>query len=898
MKGIKSGLKLGASAIALYMIAAPALAQESEVEAVTVTGIRGSMRDSLQAKRNSPLTIEAISSKDIGQLPDVTIAEELNRLPGMNTTRDRGHASQAAVRGLGPRLVLGLVNGREVASSEPDQNVRWEIYPSEVVSSALVYKSQSADIISGGIAATIDIQTVQPLDYEGPSLTLRAGPQYNDGADKLPHYDPWGLRASGAWIGHLSDTFAVALSASFQREKNGYPSFQGWGYNLANGGTAGDVTGDAVPDSTPWGAQSEVKEIQQDRTAIMGAAQWRPTASLEFKFDALYSAYDISEDQFQAWYGRNGSTGDYTSPQPGVPFACYGATSWAYNCPGGNVTVDNGVIAGGALGGSYVSVSNVIADYSEEHSLFVTGLNGKWTSGDWIASLDVSHSNAERTNRWQSLITEVYPPSMLFNWGRGQPFVEFYNETSAPFTTPYNPADTTIQTLQSYTPGQSAGPEHTKDRITAGQFDATRAVSESFITALSFGGRIADREKQHRYFFWYECPGGGASITNTCGSSYTLPSAQLENFNMPGFNVPPMLYGDFGTLASAAFTNYSNGEFSMPAGAEQLVQHWNVGEKVYEGYVKAEFGGNLGSIPFTGAVGVRLAKVDTTSSGYSNGAPITVKHDYTDVLPSLNVNFNVTEDQIVRLGAAIAVARPPLDELRTGFSLSTAPPFTGSGGNPQLDPYKATQLDLGYEWYFHEESLLAVALFYKKLDSFIGYGSSTQVIGGTTYTMFQPVNGNGGELTGLEATFQTPFYFLPEFFENFGVYANYAFVNSTVHEFAPATNPMEGSGLAKHTAELDLWYSHEGLEARVAYKVHSPFTVIAGWNSQTLTRIGWEHTLDASVSYQWDEHFGVRLQGRNLTDSVSRTYWDNNPTELARYDTFGRSFLVDVTYRN
>jgi hypothetical protein len=88
-----------------------------------VTGIRGSLRDALEVKRNSDLVVDAISADNIGQLPDVTIAESINRLPGVNATRDRGNDGQAVVCGLGARLVLGTVNGR-VASSEPDRNVR------------------------------------------------------------------------------------------------------------------------------------------------------------------------------------------------------------------------------------------------------------------------------------------------------------------------------------------------------------------------------------------------------------------------------------------------------------------------------------------------------------------------------------------------------------------------------------------------------------------------------------------------------------------------------------------------------------------------------------------------------------------------------------------------------
>jgi TonB-dependent receptor len=206
------------------------MAQES-LETVTVTGFRTSLRDSLEIKQKSALITENISTKDIGQLPDVTIGEELNRLPSVNTQRDRGNASQVAIRGLGPRFVFGLVNGREVASSEPTQNVRYESYPSEILSGAQVYKTQDASLIGGGIAATIDIRTTAPLDYTGPVFQFRGGTTYNTEAAKLPHYDPLGFRGSVGLNYHITDDFAFSLAGSVQRQKNGYPNLSFWTEN-------------------------------------------------------------------------------------------------------------------------------------------------------------------------------------------------------------------------------------------------------------------------------------------------------------------------------------------------------------------------------------------------------------------------------------------------------------------------------------------------------------------------------------------------------------------------------------------------------------------------------------------------------------------------------------------
>ncbi len=185
VKSLQRALLCGASAIVVYSavpVGAFAQTDESAVETVIVTGIRESLRDSLIMKQNSALITENISTKDIGQLPDITIGEELNRLPGVNTQRDRGNASQVAIRGLGPRFVFGLVNGREVASSEPTQNVRYESYPSEILAGAQVYKTQDASLIGGGIGADLSKArllrgpTTQPVQ-PGPPKRWASPPQ-------------------------------------------------------------------------------------------------------------------------------------------------------------------------------------------------------------------------------------------------------------------------------------------------------------------------------------------------------------------------------------------------------------------------------------------------------------------------------------------------------------------------------------------------------------------------------------------------------------------------------------------------------------------------------------------------------------------------------------------------
>ncbi|MES1156163.1 MAG: TonB-dependent receptor [Alphaproteobacteria bacterium] len=895
----------GVSSLAIYGLGITAAAAQqasdnSSSDTIVVTGIRESMRNSIAVKRNSDLVTDNISTEDIGQLPDVTIAEELNRLPGVNTTRDRGNASQAAVRGLGPRLVFGLVNGREVASSEPSQSLRWEIYPSEVLSGAQVYKSQDASLIPGGIAATIDIRTIHPLEYHGAKFNVQAGPTYNQQGSYLPDYSPWGYRASAAYIAHLSSDFAVAIAASSQREKNGFPNFHTFGWNDPTGaGTSpGDLNGDGTPDATTWGLVNEVKEVVQDRDAIMAAAGWQPTDHLTVNFDSLYSKYTIDEHTAQTWYGNN-ITGNWAN-----------GNSLEYNAPGNSYQIVNGSVVAAHLacadpaGSNYWQCPNYqsnLAHYSEQHKLTVLGLNAKWTDDNWDASLDLSHSEANRVNNWQNIAFEtVYAPELDFNLTHGQTPSASMPGFNALADVAVRPG-TVPGPFFSNRDGQ-AGPAYTDDAISAIRLDATRHLHNSFFSAIDFGVRSSDREKKYHDYLYNLC--AGSTTSGSCDANaqvVDLSNDGVSTFFVHGYSAPPVLWGNWEHLWSIAYP--ANG---VPANSEEVRNRTDTEEKSNEAYVKVDFE-TQGAVPVTGNFGVHVADVDTTAKGFSSDGgvltPVSIKNSYTDWLPSLNLNFHLSDDTLFRVGVSQAISRPPLDALVASFTLNpiiSGQPPTASGGNPTLMPYKADQLDLSYEWYFHEESMFAVAAYYKHLENFIGAGSNAQTINGVQYIVTNESNGKGGDIEGLELTYQTRFYFLPGILQDFGIYANYAYVHSDIKEFAPATNPYSMVGLVKNTAELDLSYNHGPFEARLAYKYHSPFTVAPTWVGTTLAQIDAERTLDASLSYDLNDHISFRFQAHNITDEPAITTTDNNIENLGGggnttgYDIFGRSFLFDV----
>ena len=875
-------LRSAIATCASVLIALPLFAQDDDqrdtsqtdagaYDEIVVKGLRNSLADALQTKRQSTLVVEAISSENIGQLPDITIAESLVRLPGINGARDRGNESQAVVRGMGPRLVLGLVNGREVASSEPDRNIRWEIYPSEIVSSLQVYKSQSADLVSGGVAGTVDLRTISPLDYTGESLVVRAGPTYYEAAADIPDYSAWGFRGSASLVGKLSPSLGGSVAITVQDQQNGFPSLQGWGYNDDTiGGQPGDVNGDGTPDYTPWGAQTEIKKLDQSRQGVAGSLQWRPSESLELKYDAVWSSVDIAEEQDQTWFSRNGTWGNWD-----------GGNNGSYNAPGASYDFIGRDIVAATV--EFGSVTNVIAQYDEDKSTFSTGLNGKLIGEVWSLELDGSYSEAERENTWAAVMTELYPQFTSFEMRDGMdPSVVVSDDT----------ADTANQFAPDWLAGVHDGPEKVDDNLYAFRADLSRELGsgESLLNGFSTGVRYATREKKHRRSSWNQfAPAGGVLI----------PADMLNSYAVKAFSAPRVLTGDF-----AALSEFVYGGFSDPGNSEVLDDRWEVDEDVIEVYAKLDFASDAFGMPMEGNFGARLVDVDTASFGFESvgGGPltgITVGHDYSEVLPSLNLNFFPNDELVLRFGVARVMARPPLAELRAGRSrddpATTPPPLTASGGNPELDPFLAWQADLSTEWYFADEALVAVALYYKDVDSHIGYSTVPITIDGDIYALSGPANGDGGHIQGAEITFQTPFSFVPAL-SNFGVYSNYAYVDSNIQEFYPPGNPLTGSGLARHTGTFDLWYSGEKFEARLGYKYHSEYSLIFGWTGSDVRTLLPESILGLSMSYQVTEQLGIRAQANNLTNETLRIYRDNNPHRLGRFDEYGPSYLVDFTY--
>lgn len=178
---------------------------KTESGEIIVTGLRYGLAKALDTKRDEISIVEAVSAEDIGKLPDVSIAEAISRLPGLTTQRINGRAQVISIRGMAPDFSTTLLNGRAQASSGDNRGVEFDQYPSELLSSVVIYKTPDASIAGMGLSGTADMRTVRPLAYGKRALAMNLRGELNSGGRLNSDVRHYGYRASASYIDQNQD---------------------------------------------------------------------------------------------------------------------------------------------------------------------------------------------------------------------------------------------------------------------------------------------------------------------------------------------------------------------------------------------------------------------------------------------------------------------------------------------------------------------------------------------------------------------------------------------------------------------------------------------------------------------------------------------------------------------
>lgn len=881
--------------------------QEEQIEVIEVKGFAASLGKALRKKRFADSVVEVISSDDLGVLPDVSITDSLVRLPGIAASRDRGNASRISIRGMGPRLSIATMNGREIVSAEPSRDVRFEQFPAELIDSVEVYKSPLASKVEGGISGLVNMNFVSPLSKEGRSIALTGHIMHNDLASDLPDTDGNGYKTSFSYIDQFSDTLGIAIGLTYQDQPSLERGVESWDYNNAD--NRGDINGNGVAEHAPWGVMAKSKRGNNERIGGLAIVEWRPTDNLTMKGDLFYSQFDIEERDDQMGPGDLGNWWDADAPEGGWGADAYRNGSYKI-IP--HADGSEQLVAGSQWGG--LDVSN--PTWFQTNEMLSTGLKTIYVADEWKVTADVGYSKASIESVWVDVdpiyVGDAYELGFNVEGTDAAEIIVHNGDISNPDNYSlgavseawYEADDGSWYSVNEYTPAvmNGEGDKILTDEMYNINIDLERDVEWGIFETVSFGGRYTDRTKENDQILdWERLAIEDHGLTDY-GMSYDIGG---------GYNVPEIYtFKNWTQVANAAFGGYTNpGDRSN----KDDLASWKLKETNSAAYVMLNMVGEIGDIPFTGNIGIRYAKTEVQSIGHEQGTewvqdgdgnwylpgptPITVDHDYDEWLPSLNMVFNITDESQIRLGLARTMARPPLLEMRTGFSLDkTALPPTANGGNPTLDPYIANQLDLGYEYFWGDNAAATVNFFYKDLESHIGLSSGTVTFDGVDYAFTGPVNGDGGTIQGFELLYQQAFDMLPAPFDGLGVYANYSYTDSDVMEFKPENNPYVLGGLSEDIASLTLWYDKDGFDARISYNYRSEYTGINSWIPSNVNLNAAETTVDASIGYQVTENLRLTLQGQNLTNEASVSYWDNDYSKPAKNVEWGRRVLVGFQF--
>lgn len=840
---------------------------EAPIQTVQVTGIRRAIEDAIAVKRDATGIVEAISAEDIGKLPDVSIAESLARLPGLSAQRVNGQAQQISIRGTSGDLSTALLNGREQVSTSANRTVEYDQYPSELINAVTVYKTSDAGVVGQGLSGTVDLQTIKPLSLRERTISVNVRGEKNSKGEISAGSPDKGSRISASYVDQFANrTIGVAIGYARQDKPNVSETFETWDWVDAT------VGGQTV--KVPKGIKAIATTGDQVRDGLMGVLEYRPNRNFTSTIDAYHSRFDQEEI-------RRGME---------IPLKDDGTVSFA------NPTIVNGVMRAGVAN----NVNPVVRNnrMQRDDKLTAIGWNNRFTSGDWVGVIDLSHSKADHREELVEINAgRATRQTLGFDYAGGA--IPALNLSGS-----YNsPADIAIG--GQFGEGYVNAP-HLTDKLNSARASVEYKFAQGPFNSVEVGFNVSKRskEKQHLETGFSKIGAGtfAASVINGTQNIYALPDTLSWDINA-------VLAQNFGPYTPAIL---------VPWGA---TKNWTIDEKVKTGYVKLNIDTELMAMPLRGNVGVQVVKTDQSSTAntlrawpFADLVPLTDGKSYTDYLPSLNLAWSLPDQQVIRFGAGKTLARAKLNELNAALEVgltqqSTGTPW-GNGGNAQLDPWRASQVDLSYEKYFGNKGYVSVAGFYKDLKSYI-YNvtvprdfSEYRLVGATSDigTMTQPMNGEGGRLSGLELAVSTPLDMFHPMLSGFGVTANASFTSSQItivdQRFGGLDIPLPG--LSKRVFNLTGYYEKDGFSARVSQRRRSDFVGEIGGigGASELTYVKADKVVDLQLGYDFASVKGlsVLFQVNNLTDTDFQTYAGTKDRPRG-YTKYGRQMLLGLNYK-
>ena len=879
---------LTVSATALT-IAPVSLAQDNEsstetLEEIVVVGIRGSLQASAEMKRSDDRIVDVIVAEDIGKLPDNNVAEALQRVTGVSINRDFGVGSEVSIRGLPQNRVE--LNGR-TTMGDGRNGINFQDFPTSFLSSVSVVKSPTPEMIEGALGGTISLNTARPLDLDEPRMAVNVETEY---ADKADHWAPIvNAHFGNKWESDQSGTFGVLGMLSYQDRRLRRDTYQSSLFVFDNI----DVNLDRMVDindaakNTPSGqyvvpVEPKIEPWTEDRerTGLNLMFQWAPESGR----GNYYVDLNATE--------RDGGQEAYSILSVvGRPVA----TPATYED-------DNGALNNYRLEGNHFAIPKTWSQFRVTDS-YSRAIGGEWDFTDNLTvSGEYSFAQSDSSN-----------PKSEFNWRAIDPVLEAANPSGS------NERWTEVTMINSPTRAPSVIYDdgeiytqtdyyafrefrHITDDIDNEEdalrldFDYTQPFGWEWATSLKAGFRTTGRE--------YERSRAEVRVKDIHKDMYDSEGNRTIVWmndvirDYPGTIITPDVHSDLfehagihGTNQLAPFTVYdarllrdTEKTFAMTQELLAGSNYNNPGNS--DGYIKPTGGlsdslrdlkssfalieedtsalylqANLDFDQTSIVLGGRYVETEITSHAYDQSGTSIVSdtNTYGDFLPSFNARIELTENTLMRFSAAKVMRRPNFSELSPTFQYNSDR-VLADRGNPELDPYRATQFDVAFERYFGVGNMISATAFYKDVASFLkstsfcayqpealatqnttiynnicirpeATGDSTNYVFASSQEEFDGflaagrngiltttvTNGSSGTVQGFELAWVHSFDYLPGLWSGLGINANYTFSDSEDPDGVPLAD------ISENTYNAQIFWEYGDLGVRLAYSSRDRF---------------------------------------------------------------------------
>ncbi|AVJ34546.1 TonB-dependent receptor [Stenotrophomonas sp. MYb57] len=873
------------SCIAFSAHAQQAAPTATDLDTVTVTGIRGSMEKSLDTKREANARVEVVTAEDVGKLPAHNVADTLQRLPGVNissSSADEGgfdEADRVSLRGTSPSLTQTLINGRTVGSADwfvlsqgnnVGRSVSYSLLPSELVSSVEVNKSSQAKLQDGGTTGTVNIITRKPLEFskqftaEGSIGMVRSDqaksndPQYSALFNYKNEENTFGVMVQG-----------FSQKRELRREAQEIP---GGFFQIGPKDPVALTNPDLIGVNVPGLLGSTLFEQTRERKGGLVSLQFKPTDTLTLGLNGFSSELKANN------YNRN--------------FMMFGNSFAKVQAPNPGYVVKDGVLTNATYAGvpgTNYAVYDMIYRESKAKSSYVT-FDADWQISDSLTAKFQAGSTKGTGETPRQYIAEV-----TLAGGGGASWATHGSGSPIDWNVGGDLSPNGVTSFGTWGNQQVTA----EDKEKWATLDFNQYFNDGgVLSSLDFGVRFADHKREAL------SPEGAtpgdiwSALKNGATSNY--PNGFAGDI---GGTFPRNIWYFTPGALKEAVTNNSTwlAGNDGPTGRHNYGAEWRVKEKNFAGYVQANFRGDW----WSGNLGLRYVNIKQdidTYNAVSNAADADVsslfgmwermafQNKRNRVLPSANIKFDLDDNLVLRVAASQTQTLPDYSALGAS-SYGSDLNRTGGGGNPNLKPTLSTNLDANLEWYFMPRGLLSIGAYHMDLKDYIAFDVVSRQLYSEltnqleTYQISTPINADG-KVTGVEVAYEQPIG------EYFGVNANYTYANgTTAHTWSDGSHNLLGT--SKNTYNVGAYFENERFGARVSYTHRSSFLIsLSGTNPYYQDDFG---TLSASLSFKATDWLSISLDGLNLNNPTYK-YYQTAAIPTSFYSN-GRQYYLNFRFK-